>query len=102
MHNFTKSGHQLTADVNYFGGKNDGDQYITSNTYDANGNFIGTSNQHQVSSGKNSFATIQTDYANPITKNFKLETGLRAQINKVENYNQTYYVKSAIKYRKQE
>ncbi len=91
VHNFTKDGHQLTADVNYFGGKNDGDQYITSNTYDVNGNYIGASNQHQVSSGKNSFATIQTDYVNPITKNFKLEAGLRAQVNKVDNFNQTYY-----------
>ncbi len=92
VHNFTKDGHQLTADVNYFGGKNEGDQYITSNTYDINGVFIGSTNQRQLSEGKNSFFTIQTDYANPITKNLKLETGLRAQINKVENINQTYYV----------
>jgi len=90
VHNFTKEGHQLTADVNYFGGKNGGDQYITSNTYDVNGNFIRSSNQHQVSEGKNQFVTIQTDYANPITKNIKLETGLRAQINKIENNNQTF------------
>jgi len=92
VHNFTKDGHQLTADFNYFGGKNDGDQYITSNTYDANGNFIGASNQHQVSEGNNKFITIQTDYANPITKNLKLETGLRAQINKIYNNNQTFYL----------
>ncbi len=92
IHNFTKDGHQLTADVNYFGGRNEGDQYITSNTFDVNGNFIGTSNQHQVSEGKNQFLTVQTDYVNPITKNLKLETGLRAQINKVYNNNQTYYV----------
>lgn len=92
VHNFTRDGHQLTADVNYFGGKNDGDQYITSNTYDAAGNYINSSNQRQTSFGKNQFITIQTDYANPITKNIKLETGLRAQINKVENNNQTYYI----------
>lgn len=91
VHNFTKEGHQLTADVNYFGGKNTGGQLITSNTYDANGNFVNSSVQNQLSEGKNQFVTIQTDYTNPITKNIKLETGLRAQLNKIENINQTYY-----------
>ncbi|MGN6352637.1 MAG: TonB-dependent receptor domain-containing protein [Parafilimonas sp.] len=90
VHNFTKDGHQLTADLNYFGGKNDGVQYITSNTFTGGSN--GISNQRQVSDGKNSFFTIQTDYTNPITKNIKLEAGLRAQINKVDNNNQLYYV----------
>ncbi|MFT4154809.1 TonB-dependent receptor domain-containing protein [Parafilimonas sp.] len=95
VHNFLKDGHQLTADVNYFGGKNDGDQFITSNTFDSGGNFISTSRQRQLSDGKNSFVTIQTDYTNPITKNLKLEAGLRAQINKLDNNNQTYYVKGS-------
>jgi len=92
VHNFTKDGHQLTGDLNYFGGKNEGEQFITSNTYDVNGNFVGASTQRQISEGKNEFVTIQTDYANPLTKNLKLEAGLRAQINKIKNINQTYYV----------
>jgi len=95
VHNFTKDGHQLTADVNYFGGKNEGNQYITSDSYDANGTFMGTSNQRQLSEGKNQFITIQTDYANPITKNIKLEAGLRAQLNKLSNKNETFYVNGA-------
>src|SRR6478752_3029954 len=92
VHNFTKDGNQLTGDLNYFGGKNEGEQLITSNTYDVNGNFVGASTQKQISEGKNEFVTIQTDYANPLTKNLKLEAGLRAQINKIKNINQTYYV----------
>jgi outer membrane receptor protein involved in Fe transport len=92
VHNFAKDGEQLTADGNFFSGKNNGDQTYLSNLYDPNGNFVGTSTQQQLSSGTNQFLTIQSDYTNPLSKNTKLEAGVRAQINKVENDNQTYYV----------
>ncbi len=90
VHNFTKDGEQLTADGNYFSGKNSGSQTYLNNNYDENGNFLGSSTQEQLSDGSNQFLTIQTDYANPLTKNTKLEAGLRAQMNKTSNNNQTY------------
>jgi ferric enterobactin receptor len=92
VHNFTKEGEQLTADANFFSGKNSGDQFYINDNYDANGNFISSSTQQQISEGNNRFFTVQTDYANPISKKTKLEAGLRAQINKVENKNETYYI----------
>ncbi|HEY2726088.1 MAG TPA: TonB-dependent receptor, partial [Parafilimonas sp.] len=92
VHNFAKDGEQLTADGNFFSGKNSGDQNYLSNSYDVNGNFIGSSTQQQLSNGTNQFLTVQTDYTNPLTKNTKLEAGLRAQLTKTSNNNQTYYV----------
>jgi ferric enterobactin receptor len=92
VHNFAKEGEQLTADGNFFSGKNTGNQNYYSTSYDVTGTTIGTSTQQQLSSGNNQFLTVQTDYTNPLTKNTKLETGLRAQINKIENNNETFYV----------
>ncbi len=90
VHNFAKEGAQLTADGNYFSGKNSGYSLYTDNYYDADGNFSGTALQQQLSNGNNKFLTIQTDYTNPLTKNTKLEAGLRAQINKLENNTDLY------------
>lgn len=92
VHNYVKDGEQLTADLNLFTGKNSGGQTYLNSNYDANGNFMGSSTQKQVSDGSNLFFTIQSDYTNPLTKNTKLEAGLRAQISTTSNDNQTYYV----------
>src|SRR5689334_20095862 len=83
---------QWTADGNYFAGKNDGNTYYANKNYDAAGNFTGNFNQQQLSTGNNKFFTMQTDYTNPLTKNTKLEAGLRAQINKLSNINDLYFV----------
>jgi outer membrane receptor protein involved in Fe transport len=90
VHNFAKEGAQLTADGNFFSGKNSGQALYTNNNYDANGNYIGSLTQQQLSNGNNQFLTLQTDYTNPLTKKTKLEAGLRAQINKIENNNELY------------
>ena len=92
VHNFAKEGEQLTADGNYFSGKNSGDQTYLNDSYDGSGNFLYSSTQRQLSDGTNQFLTVQTDYTNPLTKNTKLEAGLRAQMNKISNNNQTYNV----------
>jgi len=92
VQNFVKDGHQLTVDGNYFGGKNDGSALYSSTTFDSAGNFVSNSVQEQISNGKNSFFTVQSDYTNPITKNFKLEAGLRAQINKTEQNSDLYFL----------
>jgi len=90
VHNFAKKDEQLTADGNYFSGKNEGSALYTTNYYDANGNHTGNSVQQQLSNGNNQFFTVQTDYTNPLSQKTKLETGLRMQINEIENNNQTY------------
>ena len=92
VYNFPKQGEQWTADGNYFAGKNDGNTYYANKNYDAAGNFTGNFNQQQLSTGNNKFFTMQTDYTNPLTKNTKLEAGLRAQINKLSNINDLYFV----------
>ena len=90
VHNFAKKDEQLTADGNYFSGKNEGSALYTTNYYDAIGNHTGNSVQQQLSNGNNQFFTVQTDYTNPLSQKTKLETGLRMQINEIENNNQTY------------
>ena len=84
VHNFVKDGEQLTADGNYFAGKNNGYSFYTNKNSDT------TTLQQQLSEGNNKFFTIQTDYVNPLTKTTKLEAGLRAQINKLVNNNDLY------------
>lgn len=91
-HLFPKSGHELTADVNYNRSSNSGGGDYTTNYYDYNGNVIGNpALQNLTSSGSNSFWTIQSDYILPI-KNGKLEAGVRAALrnNKNENVNSAY------------
>ena len=93
VHNFKKEGMQLTADANYFSGKNSGNSMYTTRYYNKSGNYQNTLLQQQLSSGTNQFLTLQTDYVNPITKKTKLEAGLRMQSRKttsnIDNYNQT-------------
>ncbi|WP_437917968.1 TonB-dependent receptor domain-containing protein [Sphingobacterium sp. LRF_L2] len=81
---FKIDGEELTADFNYFGGKNNSYGLYTTN-YPSNG-----SSQIQINdgSGDNQFITAQIDYVRPFKNGMKLETGLRAQINNLQNINQ--------------
>ena len=90
VHNFAKAGAQWTADGNLFSGKNNANSLYTTNYYNNAGTFSGTELQKQLSSGNNKFFTIQTDYINPLTQKTKLEAGLRAQIRKLVNDNETF------------
>ncbi len=92
VQNFVKDGHQLTFDGNYFGGKNKGNSLYSTDTYNADNSFLYNTTQQQISDGTNSFLTIQSDYTNPITKNLKLEAGLRAQITKTSQNSALYYI----------
>jgi ferric enterobactin receptor len=80
IYNFPKQGQQLTADANYFSGKNSNNSLYTT-TYGGGGKQM----QQIIGDGKNQFVTIQTDYVNPITSKTKLETGLRVQLRQIEN-----------------
>ncbi len=87
MHNFLNEGEQLTADFNYFGGTNSNDGIYTTN-YLTDGNQItGVQIQKNLGMGTNDFMTAQIDYVKPFANKIKLETGLRAQINNLNNTN---------------
>lgn len=90
VQNFVKDGHKLTVDGNYFGGKNDGNSIYSTDSYDDQNIFTGNLTQQQISGGKNSFITIQSDYVNPFTAKTKLEAGVRAQINKTSQNTALY------------
>lgn len=84
-HLFPKQGHELTADVNYNSSSNSGDGDYTTQYYNTDGSKLGDpALQKLVSSGKNSFWTIQSDYVLPLGKS-KLEAGLRAAIRNNRN-----------------
>jgi ferric enterobactin receptor len=88
---FPKEGEELTADANYFSGKNEGNSLYNTDFYAySNGAKTGNMLQKVLNNGGNRFLTIQTDYVRPIGKKSKLETGLRAQLRKVENDNYNY------------
>jgi ferric enterobactin receptor len=84
-HLFPKEGEELTADLNFFSGKNNGNSLYVTNYYaNAGGSKTGEYQQQLLNSGTNKFLTIQTDYVKPFKK-LKLETGLRAQFRKLAN-----------------
>ena len=89
-HNFAKAGEEWTADMNVFKGKNESNALYTTNYYDKSGNIAGTQLQQTLGNGTNQFVTIQTDYVKPFSDVSKLETGLRAQISKIENNNENF------------
>ncbi len=85
-HNFTKDGHNLTADINYNDSKNDNYTLLNTSTFLQNNSskfppFLQQTN----GSGSNRFLTIQSDYENPITDNKKIEAGVRAAIRDFKN-----------------
>lgn len=88
-HLFPKEGEELTADLNYFTAKNDGNSLYTTNYYSTIGDKTGYYQQQLINSGTNRFMTIQTDYVKPFQK-VKLETGIRIQLRKLSNINDNY------------
>ena len=93
-HLFPKEGEELTADLNFFSGKNGGNNTYTTNYYStAGGNKTGEYQQQLINSGTNRFLTLQTDFVKPFKK-IKLETGLRAQLRKLSNINDNYIYNS--------
>lgn len=90
-HNFPKAGNELTADINYNKSRSVNDQDINFKRFDASMNPISPLVSQMIDGGGNSsFFVAQTDYANPITENTKIEAGLRSQIRWFESF-QNYY-----------
>lgn len=94
-YNFPKAGEELTADFNVFQGKSTSDAVYNTTYYSKSGLTTGEQLQQVIGDGKNKFITLQTDYVKPIGTKFKLETGLRAQLNKLTNNNETYITNGA-------
>lgn len=86
---FPKEGQELTADFNFFGGKNEGNSLYTTNYYNKFGGVDGTAYQKVLSDGKNTNFTFQTDYVHPFKGTTKLEAGLRAQLRTTKSNNET-------------
>lgn len=94
-HLFPRQGEELTADVNYNYSKNNNNNNVLTDYYSLPGNSLLSSfDQQQLGNGSNRNIVIQTDYIKPINEKSKFETGLRAQLRKVDNINRFYIVGS--------
>lgn len=95
VHNFPKSGHQLTADLNYHKSNNNSTTTISNQIFkNSNGSQTGTFQQQQLGNGNNERMTAQADYTNPISDNSKLEAGLRLNQTKTNSLNNMYYLQN--------
>ncbi len=92
-HLFPKEGETLTADLNYFSGKNSNQSlYVTDFFNDGPGSSVaGMEQQKVIGSGANKFFTVQTDYVKPVNATTKVEMGLRYNNQRLENLNDNYY-----------
>ncbi|HUQ96286.1 MAG TPA: outer membrane beta-barrel protein [Chitinophagaceae bacterium] len=89
---FPKQGEELTADANFFSGKNKSNSLYNTDIYSGyQGLKKGNINQQILGSGTNQFLTLQTDYVKPFLTSAKLETGVRAQLRKLSNNQQNYF-----------
>ncbi|HEX6915498.1 MAG TPA: outer membrane beta-barrel family protein [Chitinophagaceae bacterium] len=94
-HNFTKPGHELTADLNFNKSNNENNSNIITQSYLPYSNdprypypaFINT-----MSGGETRNLVMQTDYDNPVTENKKIEFGARASIRDFENLNDQHFI----------
>ncbi len=90
-HNFPQSGHELTADATYDKGKSTSENNTNTAYYGMPGNvYDKTYQQIQLGGGTNESWVLQTDYANPVSANSKIELGARASLRKSNNFNQFY------------
>lgn len=93
-HNFARTGHEWTADMNYNSSRNENVGDFLTQTYKPGTWAFEYPNlmQRSSGSGKSTNLVIQTDYDNPITENKKVEFGARVQIRDFENMNtQSFY-----------
>lgn len=92
VHNFPRNGHQFTADVNYFRGKNENESNIVNNS---SGPQPRVFRQLQEGKGDNERFTAQMDYSNPFSDKSKFETGVRLNQMKLFNENNLSFITAA-------
>ena len=92
-HNFPKSGEELTADITYNNSSNNNQNRIVNNYFKVPGYTLNnTFAQQQNGGGGFDNLTLQSDYTKPLSDKSKLEMGVRANIRKVDNRNDFYFV----------
>ncbi len=81
-HNFAKTGHELTADVNYNHSYSTNDANTTTQYFNSTGSIALPQPTLQKSTGNTAsdLWVVQSDYSNPISKDGKIEAGVRTQI----------------------
>ncbi len=85
-HLFPKAGHEWTADVNFNKGRSNNENLIRTDYFQMPGKvFDRMYRQQQIGNSENENLVLQTDYANPINENSKLEWGARASIRKINS-----------------
>jgi outer membrane receptor protein involved in Fe transport len=96
-HLFAKEGEELTADINAFGGKNTNNSNYLTNYYSngAGSTVLNTQQQQTIGTGKDRFYTVQTDYVKPLSDKTKIEAGLRASLQHIENSTDNYLYNAA-------
>ena len=86
LHNFPKSGHQLTADANFNRSNNNNSSLVENDVFaDPSGPQTSNYRQLQLNSGTNQQFTAQSDYTNPINDKSKFEAGVRMSDRKVDS-----------------
>jgi outer membrane receptor protein involved in Fe transport len=78
---FPRKGEDITADINYFGGRMESDATFATTIYPSKGQpMMADIRQQIMGTGENAFVTIQSDYVRPFKNSGKLEAGVRAQL----------------------
>jgi len=97
-HLFPKEGETITADLNYFAGRNQNSSLYTTDYFDNGpGSGINGLQQQKVNGdGTNKFITVQTDYVHPFNAKTKLEAGLRVNVQHIINNQYNYLDKLGI------
>src|SRR4030095_926394 len=92
-HLFPREGENITADVNFFRGKNNNGSLTVTNFFTGQpGSSVADVEQQKVNgNGTNQFITIQTDYVHPFDAKTKLEAGLRMNNQRLESNTYTFY-----------
>jgi len=92
-HLFPKEGENITADLNYFGGKNVNDALTSTNYFTGmpGSDVAGTREQKVNGNGTNKTLTIQTDYVHPFNAKTKFEAGLRFNTQHLISNTNTFY-----------
>jgi outer membrane receptor protein involved in Fe transport len=95
-YSFAKKGEELTADANFFSGKNSNNALYNTSIYSSTGGTQkGNIQQQIIGKGTNQFFTLQSDYVNPLKGSAKLEAGVRAQLRKLSNGQGNYFYDAA-------
>ncbi|RYD80495.1 MAG: TonB-dependent receptor, partial [Sphingobacteriales bacterium] len=90
-HNFAKAGKEWTADANYNRNHNRNVSNYSSRYFDSYGNEKPYQGAEKAEGGSSTaFYTFQTDFVNPLGKNIKFETGLRAAFRDYESWNDNF------------